>query len=71
MNNEKNSINEEAATESNASRPRDDRFADPSTDADPRTSDEGVTSVGASDLNADDTTQNSDSPEAVPGVRRG
>ena len=53
------------------SKPRDDRFADPKTDEDPRTADHGRTSVGASDLNADVATIDTESPEAVPGVRRG
>lgn len=51
--------------------PRDDRYADPEADEDPRTSDEGVTSVGATDLNADAATVDTSSPESVPGVRRG
>lgn len=54
-----------------ADTPNENRFADPAGDADPRTSDEGVTSVGATDLNADTATINQDSPDAVPGVRRG
>ncbi len=70
MSNEKTAA-EEIAENSGESKPRDDRFADPSTDEDPRTSDHGRTSVGASDLNADLATIDTDSPEAVPGVRRG
>jgi hypothetical protein len=70
MNNEKTAA-EEIKEHRGESVPRDDRFADPTTDEDPRTSDHGRTSVGASDLNADDATINTESPEAVPGVRRG
>ena len=70
MNTEKTA--EEELQENHApSRPRDDRFADPQTDEDPRTSDHGRTSVGASDLNADEATIDTESPEAVPGVRHG
>lgn len=51
--------------------PRDDRFSDPEADEDPRTSDEGVTSAGATDLDADTTQVDTSSPESVPGVRHG
>ena len=69
MNDEKNSINTQLEESPPKSAPSDDRFADPQTDIDPRTSDEGMTSVGASDLNADTATQSKDSDDAVPGVR--
>jgi hypothetical protein len=42
-------------------------YADPAADEDPRTSNVGITSVGASDLNADVPEA---PPEEVPGVRR-
>lgn len=45
-------------------KPSDDRFADTRTDADPRTSDEGMTSVGGYDINADSL------PDETPSVRR-
>lgn len=45
----------------------DERFADPQADHDPRTADEGMTSIGASDLNSDQAKI----PADVPGVRRG
>ena len=70
MKNEKTSVNTQLDSNSKTSRPSDDRFADPQTDADPRTSDEGMTSVGAVDLNADTATQDKISEDAVPGVRR-
>jgi len=70
MEDEKTSINTQLDSEAKTSEPSDDRFADPQTDADPRTSDEGMTSVGASDLNADTATQDKSSPDTVPGVRR-
>jgi hypothetical protein len=45
----------------------EERYADPQADEDPRTADRGRTSVGATDLNADNATV----PEDAPGVRRG
>jgi hypothetical protein len=69
--NKENSAAEEIKENSGESRPRDDRFADPKTDEDPRTADHGRTSVGASDLNADAATVDTGAPEDVPGVRRG
>ena len=71
MDNEKTSVNTQLESDSKNSEPSDDRFADPQTDADPRTSDTGMTSIGASDLNADTATQNKESSDAVPGVRSG
>lgn len=47
------------------SRPRDDRYADPHSDADPRTSEHGVSSIGAHDVNADSAFF----PAETPGVR--
>ena len=44
-------------------KPSDERFADTKTDADPRTSDEGMTSIGGYDVNADAL------PSETPGVR--
>lgn len=70
MNDEKTPA-EQTESETAPSEPRDDRYADPKTDEDPRTATHGRLSVGASDLNADDATIDTESPEAVPGVRRG
>jgi len=77
MNDEKTSINTQLENDTDTieiikeevSDPRDNTFADPKTDADPRTSNVGMTSIGASDLNADTATQDKQSPDAVPGVR--
>ena len=45
----------------------DGRYADPDADKDPRTSDEGYTSVGSSDVDADAAKV----PLDTPAVRRG
>ena len=45
-------------------------YADPQTDKDWRTSNTGVSSVGASDLNADESQDTRETNEDVPGVRR-
>jgi hypothetical protein len=45
----------------------EERYADPEADEDPRTSDHGRTSIGATDLNAGNATV----PEDTPGVRSG
>ena len=71
MNNNEKTAVEEIAKNIGESSPSDDRFADPATDEDPRTADTTRTGVGASDLNADLATIDTESPDAVPGVRRG
>ena len=70
MNNDQ-SAEAQTLSETTESKPSDDKFADSKIDEDPRTADTTRTGVGASDLNADVATINTDSPEAVPGVRRG
>jgi len=61
MSTEKNSNHLDQQTAQSA--PSDERFADPQTDIDPRTSDEGMTSIGGYDVNADSL------PSETPGVR--
>lgn len=63
MENKKTSGDTYLTEQNTESAPRDDRFADPQTDEDPRTSDEGMTSIGGYDINADAT------PAETPGVR--
>ena len=64
MNDEKNSTSTQADGKTTQSAPCDERFADPQTDIDPRTSDEGMTSIGGYDVNADSL------PSETPGVRQ-
>lgn len=63
MDREKTLTDEQLESNSKNSQPSDERFADPQTDIDPRTSDTGMTSIGGYDVNADAL------PSETPGVR--